>query len=199
MKDVLPWLAVIGIIVYFSLKEGCNSTDEVRSGDTLLVVVESQRDTSTTIFSPTIPTQEIHFDIPPLQSFDSASLYRLLDNYFVQRIYKDSISNDTIYVGVETTVQENKVTSTKVDWKVKLPFRKTFILPPEPTRTIPELKTMIGGDGNHFVAAFGLGLKHRRGYDFGAMYDVVNKGVYLTFDKNITVPRLFKKREPKFE
>lgn len=188
MKDALPWVALIAVIVYFSLKEGCNGNGEdAGTSDTLVVVVERQTDTSTVIFNPTIPTQEIRFNIPPLQSFDSTSLYRILDNYFAKRTYKDTLSNDTIYIAVETTVQENKVTKTKIDWRVK-PFSIGVVLPPEKKKNIPELKTMIGGDKNHFVAAFGGGIRHKNGYQIGAMYDVVNSGVYVSFDTPLRLP-----------
>ena len=198
MSKVLPWVALIAVIVYFSLKEGCNGEDgEAGKQDTLWISVEKQETPVNVTFTPKTPINEIHYHVPEGQSFDSAAIYDIIESYYTRREYRDSILNDTIKINWSAVIKENKLDTLDVSYHVLKPWVTNAILPPLKKKNVFEVKTMIGGDRDHFVAALGGGIRHKKGYDIGGMYDIVNKGVYVTFDTPLRLPklpRIFKKR-----
>jgi len=152
IKDYLPWIAIFGMFIWFTQCGNDRGEEGSNGRDTIIFITQKQKDTVSYTFNPIIPTQEVHLNIPPIQSLDSATLYRILDNYFARRFYVDSISNDTIHIAWKATVEQNKLTELKADYIIKWPFTTTTIIEDDTPRITPQMGLIMGGYNDKFVA-----------------------------------------------
>jgi hypothetical protein len=93
---------------------------------------------------------------------------QILEDYFAYRIYKDSITGDTVSIYITDTVTENKLTSRKIDYSCILPTVTKYITN---TKLIYKKGFYLGGSLN-------LNIVDNTSIEPSLLYITKNKSAY---------------------
>lgn len=101
---------------------------------------------------------------------------KLIQEYFAQAIYRDSIENDTIKIGVHEVVSQNRITFRDISYKLKLPITSVVTHVSQVKRN----QVYLGGVAHYsdrLTASLALVAINKKDQMLMATYDPINRSV----------------------
>ena len=166
LSDIITLIAIVAIIgIYIDLRRsGALSFNQtVQSSDTIIVNLPPQ----TFTLPPSPPVTVINQAIPA-----KVDTMRIIQAYFAQKTYTDSIVTDTIAITLHEVVSENAIQSREVSYRLKLPLTTTIV-------QYQRSRLMAGGLAQYNSISPALGYMNRRQQFYFGSYDIMNKQVRL--------------------